>query len=94
MARGFITGLTIHCSHTACKVLDELLELRLFREEKEAWIEKGVITRIWICCTTRIADETLETLGQLFDNVTQNMEASFSARATHAAQTVRIGSLD
>jgi hypothetical protein len=84
-----VSDLTIHCSLTACKLIDELVELRLFREEKEAWIEKAVITRVWICCTTRVAEETLDKLQELFDTVMRNLKAPLSAQATHAAQTAR-----
>jgi hypothetical protein len=84
--------LTISSSLTACKLIDELIELRLFREEKEAWTEKAVITRIWISCTTHAAENILEQLHELFDTVSQNLKGSLSAPATHAAQTVSMQS--
>ncbi|KAF2689190.1 SPO22-domain-containing protein [Lentithecium fluviatile CBS 122367] len=77
-----------HSSHTSCKLIDELIELRLFRDEKEAWVEKAVITRVWISCTTHVAEDTLDQLQELFDSVTRNMKGPFSAQATHAAQTL------
>ena len=82
--------LTIAYSLTACKLIDELIELRLFREEKESWIEKAVITRVWICCTTRMAEETPGKLQELLETVTRNLKAPLSPQATHAAQTVRV----
>jgi hypothetical protein len=48
-----------------------------------------VITRVWICCTTHIAEGTLERLQELFETVSRNLKGPFSAQATHAAQTVR-----
>lgn len=80
--------LTNCSSVTACKLIDELIETRLFREEKEIWIEKAVITRIWICCTTAATEDILEQLRELFDASARSMKDKFSALATHAAQTV------
>ncbi|KAF2639244.1 SPO22-domain-containing protein [Massarina eburnea CBS 473.64] len=73
---------------TACKLIDEFIEMRLFREEKEPWIEKAVITRIWICCSSFVEKDSLEQLQELFDKVAQNMKGGFTAQATHAAQTL------
>ncbi|KAJ4356283.1 sporulation-specific protein 22 [Didymosphaeria variabile] len=77
-----------HNTVTSCKVIDELICTRLFREEKAAWIEKAVITRIWITCTTHVAEGTLYQLLGLFDEVLRNVQAPFSAQVTHAAQTL------
>lgn len=73
---------------TACKVVDDLINIRLFREENQAWIEKAVITRIWISTTNSLADNVLEHLQELLDTVSRDSQATFSAPATHAAQTV------
>ncbi|KAL5459232.1 hypothetical protein PMIN06_002899 [Paraphaeosphaeria minitans] len=73
---------------TACKIVDELISTRLFREEKEAWIEKAVITRVWITCTSFVAEGTLNQLRDFFDEVLRNAKAPLSAQATHAAQTL------
>ncbi|KAI4944815.1 hypothetical protein J4E91_008503 [Alternaria rosae] len=73
---------------TACKVLDDLIDIRLFREENQSWIEKAVITRIWIGINNSLSENSLEQLKDLFDTVAQNSKVSFSAPATHAAQTL------
>ncbi|KAF2447271.1 SPO22-domain-containing protein [Karstenula rhodostoma CBS 690.94] len=73
---------------TACKIVDELISTRLFREEKEAWIEKAVITRVWITCTSFVAEGTLIHLRDFFDEILRNAKAPLSAQATHAAQTL------
>ncbi|KAF1940662.1 SPO22-domain-containing protein [Clathrospora elynae] len=73
---------------TACKALDDLIDIRLFREENQTWIEKAVITRIWIGTTNSFAEKALEQLQELFDTVGQNSKAPLSAPATHAAQTL------
>jgi hypothetical protein len=57
---------------TACKALDDLIDMRLFREENQTWIEKAVITQ----------------LQELFDAIARNWKNHLSAPATHAAQTV------
>ncbi|KAL1606688.1 sporulation-specific protein 22 [Paraconiothyrium brasiliense] len=70
------------------QVIDELISTRLFREEKVAWVEKAVITRIWITCTTHVVEGTINQLRGLFDEVLRNIQAPFSAQVTHAAQTL------
>lgn len=73
----------------ACKALDGLIDTRLFREENQSWIEKAVITRIWISTTNSPSENTLEQIQELLDTVSQHSETTLSAPATHAAQTVR-----
>lgn len=77
-------------SNIACRALDDLIELRLFREENQNWIEKAVITRVWIGTTKDCTENTLENFQALFDSVGQNLKASLTAPATHAAQTVSV----
>lgn len=66
-----------------------MIDIRLFREENQDWIEKAVITRLWISSSDSISENALEQLHSLFDTVLQNSKAPLSAPATHAAQTVR-----
>jgi hypothetical protein len=73
---------------TACRIIDDLIDIRLFREENQAWLEKAVITRIWIGTTNSLDENTLEQLQELLDTVSRNTKTSLSAPATHAAQTV------
>ncbi|KAF2848838.1 SPO22-domain-containing protein [Plenodomus tracheiphilus IPT5] len=73
---------------TACKVLDELMELRLLREENQTWIEKAVITRIWISTSKESIETSLEEVEGMLDSVTRNSKESLSPPATHAAQTL------
>jgi len=47
-----------------------------------------MITRIWIGTTNNLADKILEETQELLETVSQNLKGSFSAPATHAAQTV------
>ena len=72
----------------ACKALDDLTKLRLIREDNELWIEKAIITRIWISTNNIHAENVIEQLQQMFDMVVQDSNSSLSAPATHAAQTL------
>jgi hypothetical protein len=83
-----LTLLIFDSNVTACKALDDLIDIRLFREENQTWIEKAVITRIWIGTTNSVSENVLEQLEVLFDTVAQNLKLPLSAPATHAAQTV------
>ncbi|KAH7398979.1 meiosis protein SPO22/ZIP4 like-domain-containing protein [Phaeosphaeria sp. MPI-PUGE-AT-0046c] len=76
-----------HSNEFAGKILDDLIDIRLFREENQSWIERAVITRIWVS-TTNAADIVIEQLRDSFDTVLSNARASLSAPATHAAQTL------
>jgi hypothetical protein len=83
-----ILALSHDSNATAGKILDDLIESRLFREENQAWIEKAMITRIWIGTTNSYADNILHQLQELLDRVSQHLQIALSAPATHAAQVV------
>jgi hypothetical protein len=83
-----ISSLNRNSNTTAGKALDNLIVIRLFREENQAWLEKAVITRIWIGTTIGYADNTLVQLQDLLDTVSRNSQTFLSAPATHAAQVV------
>lgn len=82
------TALILHSTVTACNVLDNLIGTRLFPEENQSWLERAVITRIWIGTTSSDFENCLELLKELFDTVQQNTKNPLAAPATHAAQTV------
>ncbi|KAF2036041.1 SPO22-domain-containing protein [Setomelanomma holmii] len=77
-----------HSNASACKILDDLIDIRLFREENQVWIEKAVIMRIWIGTTSAMSENVLDQTQELLDTVSQNSKAPQSAPATHAAQTL------
>ncbi|EUC48226.1 hypothetical protein COCMIDRAFT_87783 [Bipolaris oryzae ATCC 44560] len=83
-----IHKLNEHDNATAIKALDDLIDIRLFREENQQWIEKAIITRIWISTTRNSSENMLEQLQDRFDTVSQNLPTPISAPATHAAQTL------
>jgi hypothetical protein len=74
----------------ACKALDDLLHLRLFESEKEEWVEKAAMMRIWITTSSPVEGSRplLDSLGDFLDDVSNNTKVSFTPAATHAAQTL------
>lgn len=83
-----IFSLNTSSNTIACKALDDLIDIRLLREENQSWIEKAVITRIWVGTSNNNSENMLEQMQELFDTVSQNSKIQLSAPATHAAQTV------
>jgi hypothetical protein len=73
----------------SCRALDELLALRLFAEEKEEWIERASMMRIWITTSNTDAVDKVHSLKDVLDNISANTKNPFSSAATHAAQVVR-----
>jgi len=73
----------------ACKALDELLSLRILREEGEEYIERVLITRLWITVSQRESPDALASLQELFTLIVTNTNKPISSAATHGAHTVR-----
>lgn len=80
--------LTLCSSVMASKALEDLIDMRLFREEKQIWIEKVVITRIWVGTSNNSAEYPIEKIHEFLDSVLANSKVPLSPSATHAAQTV------
>jgi hypothetical protein len=76
-------------SSLACKALDDLLNLRILREERDEYIEKVLITRLWITLSQRECPEALVSLHELFSLIVANIKKPISSAATHGAHTVR-----
>jgi hypothetical protein len=72
----------------ACNALDELLKLRILREEREEYLEKVLITRLWITVGQRESPEALASLHELFSLIVANSTKPISSAATHGAHTV------
>lgn len=74
----------------AGKALDGLFELRLLNEpDKEAWLERALITRIWIAVSSvKDGDHALRQMQTLLDNIHRAFRQPVSSTATHAAQTL------
>ena len=60
----------------------------MIREENASWIEKAVITRVWISTSDVYAENAIEQLEQLFETVMHESNLSLTPPATHAAQTL------
>jgi hypothetical protein len=75
---------------TAAKALDDLIDIRLLREENQAWIEKAVITRLWVGTSDTLADNVLEQLQEILHMISGSTQNTLSASATHAAQVVSV----
>ena len=74
----------------ACKALDELLRLRVLPEDKEEWIEKVLITRLYLTMSHGDSDDALNVLLKLFSFIVSNIKQPISSAATLAAHTVGI----
>lgn len=72
----------------ACKALDEILKLRILREERGDYIEKVLITRLWITLNQIESAEALGSLQELFSFIVNNIRKPISSGATHGAHTV------
>lgn len=90
---GRVQGLQSHClgsPELASKVIDDLLALRLLESDKEEWIHRTIITRIWTSLDiTASAVEVIEPLQSMLTTVAAAVKAPLPTKATHAAQTVR-----
>ena len=72
----------------ACKALDELLKLRILQAGKAEWVEKAIITRLWMINNQKEDSETLSTFQEILSTVFENQSEPFSSAAALAAQTV------
>lgn len=69
-------------------VLDDLMRTRLLQEENLSWIEKALVTRIWMETDAPSSSNIFDTLNDLFDHILHQLGHAISSPATHAAQTV------
>jgi hypothetical protein len=74
----------------ACKALDELLKLRVLPEDKDEWVEKILITRLYMTVGQRDSTDTLKVLEELFSFIVSNIKCPLSSTATLAAHTVSL----
>ena len=72
---------------SACRALDEFLEVRVYESGRQDWIEKVVIVRIWL--TTAVTDDTSSNSSYEFlENVFRNLAKPLSTPAAHAILTL------
>lgn len=71
----------------ACQALDLLLS-RLYPVENYSWLEKVIVTRIWIVVSDRPTSDSATRLNELFGEYLSNTGQAFSPEAAHAAQSL------
>jgi hypothetical protein len=74
----------------ACRTIDEFLNLRILEGERPEWIEKAIITRLWITVSQRDSAESLVALDDLLSTISTKTQQPLGPAAAHAAHTVRL----
>ena len=72
----------------ACNTLDSFIRMRLLSEVKEVWLEKVVITRIWMTVNQRDSIEVLDSLKTILSDISNVFKNPASSAVTLAAHTV------
>jgi hypothetical protein len=72
----------------ACKALDELLSLRILKEERADWTEKILVTRLYMTAGQRESPDSLMELSNLFSLIVDNIAQPISSGASLGAHTV------
>ena len=75
-------------SNEACRAIDDFLTIRLFEQEREEFIERAAVMRIWITTTSGESSNVSSSLEEFLELVSKNSKKQFSSAATHAAQTL------
>jgi hypothetical protein len=68
-------------------VINDLILQRILPSRRQDWLEKGMMTRIWISSQQEAINEP-NALGELFDTIKRSASQRFSAITCHAIQTV------
>ena len=76
-----------HSISHACKALESFLP-RLYDLGSQSWIEKAVVTRIWLGVITTPTLASAQKLEELFQETYSSTGIPFSTEATHAAQSL------
>lgn len=84
-----ISWLMVVSCDLACKVLDEFLSTRLYNAERQEWVEKAFITRLWMSLGNLDASRGIEEIQAVVESLTTNLQKPLDATATHAAQMVK-----
>jgi hypothetical protein len=76
-------------SYLACQTLDLLLSRLLGQTSiTQTWIEKIVVTRVWISSLSTHVQDHPTKLENLFDDITHTNGTRLGPEATHASQSV------
>lgn len=73
----------------ACRALEDFMRLRILRMNREDWVEKVLVTRLWISIGQRDSPEALSSLEEFFSMIAANSRP-VSAMGTLAAHTVSL----
>jgi len=74
----------------ACKALEDLMRLRILNMDKDDWVEKVLVTRLWMSVTHRDSPEALSSLEEFFIMVASNVNKPIGNTATAAAHTASL----
>lgn len=72
----------------ACRVLDELLQERILKEERIEWMEQILVNRFWMATSQKDGPEVVESMKVMLDLLAASLGSPIGASATYAAQTV------
>lgn len=76
-------------SHLACQTLDLLLSRLLAQPPiTQIWIEKTVVTRVWISSLSLHVQDHLSKLENIFEDISHTNGTRLGLEATHASQSV------
>jgi hypothetical protein len=76
-------------SHLACQTLDLLLSRLLAQPPiTQTWVEKIVVTRVWISSLSLHVQDHLSKLENLFEDISHMNGTRLGLEATHASQSV------
>lgn len=83
-----IRKLNNRSSTLASKALDDFLSLRILQSDKIQWVERVLITRVWMTIDHAEMQDSLVLLDRIFTKVAENLTKPVSSAATLAAHTV------
>ncbi|KAI4135581.1 MAG: hypothetical protein LQ347_000550 [Umbilicaria vellea] len=72
----------------AFHILETLLLERLAVADSSEWVERALVTAIWVATTSAGVTGGLESLERLFESLHVKLDRSLGETATHAGQTV------
>jgi hypothetical protein len=72
----------------ACDCLDTLISKRLLPMEREDWLDKAFITRVYVTIQHKFThdESAIASLHSLLDTIAKQLRKTFNQTSTHAAQ--------
>jgi len=81
-------------ANLAARTLDSFLTVRLYETINMVYIEKTLVTRVWISTSQAISLEEVQSLAATVNQIYDATRRALNADATHAAQTLMWRSID